>query len=183
MTLSPKLGVVEISTMAFQTPIANTNVYKGSFFPQSVRDWNASLILWSHLLKMQRTVLLSSLLWWELRTNSLITGHGEWLSFLRFTSKLSWSWSHELVGRFQPDLHGYNIETWWRADLVLVTLTCFSRSVWDCQIWAKKCLCAQYLMNQVADFNQICMDITFGHDKKLNRFWWPWSNFQGHCHT
>ena len=20
-------------------------------------------------------------------------------------------------------------------------------------------------------FNQICMDITFGHDKKLNRFW------------
>ena len=21
------------------------------------------------------------------------------------------------------------------------------------------------------DFNQICMDITFGHDKKLNRFW------------
>ena len=26
-------------------------------------------------------------------------------------------------------------------------------------------------MNQLADFNQICMDITFGHDKKLNRFW------------
>ena len=23
-------------------------------------------------------------------------------------------------------------------------------------------------MNQLADFNQICMDITFGHDKKLN---------------
>ena len=22
-----------------------------------------------------------------------------------------------------------------------------------------------------ADFDQICMDITFGHDKKLNRFW------------
>ena len=28
-------------TMAFQTPIANTDVYKGSFFPQTVRDWNA----------------------------------------------------------------------------------------------------------------------------------------------
>ena len=27
-----------------------------------------------------------------------------------------------------------------------------------------------YLMNQLVDFNQICMDITFGHDKKLNRF-------------
>ena len=35
---------------------------------------------------MQRIVLLSSLLWWELGTNSLITGPGEWLSFRRFTS-------------------------------------------------------------------------------------------------
>ena len=52
-----------------------------------------SPILWSHPLKMQRIVLLSSLLWWELGTNSLITGPGEWLSFRRFTSKLSWSWS------------------------------------------------------------------------------------------
>ena len=42
---------------------------------------------------MQRIVLLSSLPWWELGTNSLITGPGEWLSFRRFTSKLSWSWS------------------------------------------------------------------------------------------
>ena len=41
---------------------------------------------------MQRIELLSSLLWWELGTNSLITGPGEWLSFRRFTSKLSWSW-------------------------------------------------------------------------------------------
>ena len=39
MTLSPKLGVVEIS-MAFQTPIANTDVYKGSFFPHTIRDLN-----------------------------------------------------------------------------------------------------------------------------------------------
>ena len=43
------LGVVEISTlMAFQTPIVNTDVYKGSFFHQTIRDWNAfpdSLIL------------------------------------------------------------------------------------------------------------------------------------------
>ena len=41
MTLSPKLGVVEISTLAFQTPIANTDVYKGSFFPQTIKDWNS----------------------------------------------------------------------------------------------------------------------------------------------
>ena len=74
--------------------------------------------------------------------------------------------SHELVGRFQPDLHGYNIGIWWRADYVLVTLTYFSRSLQDLnfQIWAKRCLCAHYLMNQLADFNHICMDITFGHD-------------------
>ena len=28
-------------SMAFQTPIANTDVYKGSLFPQTIRDWNA----------------------------------------------------------------------------------------------------------------------------------------------
>ena len=28
-------------SMAFQTPIANTDVYKGSFFFQTIRDWNA----------------------------------------------------------------------------------------------------------------------------------------------
>ena len=28
-------------SMAFQTSIANTDVYKGSFFPQTIRDWNA----------------------------------------------------------------------------------------------------------------------------------------------
>ena len=28
-------------SMAFQTPIASTDVYKGSFFPQTIRDWNA----------------------------------------------------------------------------------------------------------------------------------------------
>ena len=30
-------------SMAFQTPIANIDVYKGSFFPQTIRDWNALL--------------------------------------------------------------------------------------------------------------------------------------------
>ena len=39
MTLSPKLGVVEISTL-WHFSIANTDVYKGSFFPQTIRDWN-----------------------------------------------------------------------------------------------------------------------------------------------
>ena len=31
----------KMQSMAFQTPIANTDVYKGSFFPQTIRDWNA----------------------------------------------------------------------------------------------------------------------------------------------
>ena len=63
-------------SVAFQTPIANTDVYKGSFFPPPPLSGIGMpfLIPWSHPLKMQRIVLLSSLLWWELGTNSLITG-------------------------------------------------------------------------------------------------------------
>ena len=43
MTLSPKLGVVEISTLwHFKLPLPILmDVYKGSFFPQTIRDWNA----------------------------------------------------------------------------------------------------------------------------------------------
>ena len=96
-TLSPKLGVVEISTLwHFRLPlliqmfikVASSNGLSGIGMP--------SPILWSHLLKMQKIVLLSSLLWWELGTNSLITGPGEWLSFRCFTSKLSWSWRNTI---------------------------------------------------------------------------------------
>ena len=32
-------------SMTFQTPIANTDIYKGSSFPQTIRDWNALPIL------------------------------------------------------------------------------------------------------------------------------------------
>ena len=28
------------ASMTFQTPIANTDGYKGGFFPQTIRDWN-----------------------------------------------------------------------------------------------------------------------------------------------
>ena len=97
MTLSPKLGVVEISTIwHFRLPLP-IHVYKGSFFSRLSGIGRPFPILWSHPLKMERIVLLSSLLWWELRTNSLITGPGEWLSFRRFTSKLSRSWSYIAV--------------------------------------------------------------------------------------
>ena len=32
-------------------------------------------------------------------------------------------------------------------------------------------VCTIYLMNWLADFNQICMDITFGHGEELIWFW------------
>ena len=40
ITLSPKIGSRNQHAMAFQTPIANTGIYKGSVLPQTVRDWN-----------------------------------------------------------------------------------------------------------------------------------------------
>ena len=93
MTLSPKLGVVGISTLwHFRLPLPIQMFIKVASSPRLSGIGMPSPILWSHPLKMQRIVLLSSLLWWELGTNSLITGPGEWLSFRRFTSKLSWSW-------------------------------------------------------------------------------------------
>ena len=91
MTLSPKLGVVEISTLwHFRLPLLIQMFIKVVSSPRPLGIGMPSPILKSHLLKI---VLLSSLLWWELGTNSLITGSGEWLSVQRFTSKLSWSWS------------------------------------------------------------------------------------------
>ena len=94
MTLSPKLGVVGISTLwHFRLSLPIQMFIKVASSPRLTGIGMPSLILWSHPLKMQRIVLLSSLLWWELGTYSLITGPGEWLSFQRFTSKLSWSWS------------------------------------------------------------------------------------------
>ena len=87
MTLSPKLGVVGISTLwHFRLPLPIQMFIKVASSPRLSGIGMPSPILWSHPLKMQRIVLLSSLLWWELGTNSLITGPGEWLSFRRFTS-------------------------------------------------------------------------------------------------
>ena len=94
MTLSPKLGVVEISTLwHFRLPLLIQMFIRVASSPRLSGTGMPSPILWSHLLKMQMIVLLSSLLWWELGTNSLITGPGEWVSLRRFTSKLSWSWA------------------------------------------------------------------------------------------
>ena len=52
-------------SLAFQTPFANTDIYKSSFYPQTIRDWNIGIhfqILSFLLLKVQKTLLLNSLL-------------------------------------------------------------------------------------------------------------------------
>ena len=41
MILSPQIGAVEITMMDFSDPAAKTDIYKGSFFSQTIRDWNA----------------------------------------------------------------------------------------------------------------------------------------------
>ena len=82
MTLSPKLGVVGISTLwHFRLPLQIQMFIKVASSPRLSGIGMPSSILWSHPLKMQRIVWLSSLLWWELGANSQITGPGEWLSF------------------------------------------------------------------------------------------------------
>ena len=104
MTLFPKTRHCRNQhSMTFQSPIAMIQMFiKVASSPRLSEIGMPSPILWSHLLKMQRIVLLSSLLWWELGTNSLITGPGEWLSLRRFTSKLFWSWSWLVLGRIVP---------------------------------------------------------------------------------
>ena len=89
-------GVVGISTLwHFRLPLPIQMFIKVASSPRLSWIGMPSPILWSHPLKMQRIVLLISLLLWELGTNSLITGPGEWLLFRRFTSKLSWSKSSQ----------------------------------------------------------------------------------------
>ena len=39
--LVPQLGMSESITLAFQTPFANTDIYKSSFFPQTIREWDS----------------------------------------------------------------------------------------------------------------------------------------------
>ena len=65
-------------SMAFQTPIANTDIYKGSFFPRTIRDWNAlpdSLI--SSAEDAEDCVAKFTSLVRTRDYNSLITGPGE----------------------------------------------------------------------------------------------------------
>ena len=76
-------------SMAFQIPSASKDVYKNSFFPQTIRDWNdlpESLISSSEL--SDDSVSKFTYL---VRARDLfppVTAHGEGLSIWHFTSKL-----------------------------------------------------------------------------------------------
>ena len=72
-----RIGALYQHSMAFQTPIANTDVYKGSFFPQTIRDRNVlldSLISSAEDAEDCVAKLTSQV---RARINSLITGPGE----------------------------------------------------------------------------------------------------------
>ena len=64
-------------SMAYQVPVANTDIYKCSFSPQTIRTGMHFQTLLSPLLKVPRMVLLSSLLWCELGTSLHCHGPGE----------------------------------------------------------------------------------------------------------
>ena len=75
--VTPKLGVVEISTQKhFRPPLLIQISINVSSSPRLSGIGMSSPIFWSHLLKMQRIVLLNSLLWWELGTN--FPNHRSW---------------------------------------------------------------------------------------------------------
>ena len=77
------------TSLAFQIPSASKDVYKYSFFPQTIRDWNdlpESLISSSELSDDSISKLTSLV-----RARDLfppVTAPGEGLSIWRFTSKL-----------------------------------------------------------------------------------------------
>ena len=75
-------------SMAFQTLIANTDVYKGSFFTQTIRDAHPDSLISFAEDAEDCAAKFTSLV--GTGTNSLITGSGLLLSLRRFTSKLSW---------------------------------------------------------------------------------------------
>ena len=41
MTFNPQIGAVGISIQWHFEPYARTDIYKYSFFPDNIRDWNA----------------------------------------------------------------------------------------------------------------------------------------------
>ena len=65
-------------SLAFQTPFANTDIYKCSFFPQTIRDWKSHIgTLLSSAEGTEDSVAKFSSLVRVRGLTSLITGPGE----------------------------------------------------------------------------------------------------------
>ena len=55
-------GIRNRHSRAFQTPLAGTDIYKSSFFPPSIRNWNSLTYSLISALGVQKIQLLSLLL-------------------------------------------------------------------------------------------------------------------------
>ena len=64
--------------------------------------------------------------------------------------------------------------------LNLVTLTPFSQEGLDCWKMGWSLLSSLYLLIDWTDFSQTYSNISLGGGNLLIRYWWPWSDFQGH---
>ena len=42
---------------------------------------------------------------------------------------------------------------------------------------------ALYILNELVDFDQTCIQTTLGHGEEIIGFWWLLPNFQGHTST
>ena len=60
--VSPNRRTRNNHSLEFQTPLAGTDIYKSSFFPQGIRDWNSLTESLSPVLGVQKIQLLSLLL-------------------------------------------------------------------------------------------------------------------------
>ena len=168
MTLSPELGVIGISTLwHFRLPLPIQMFIKVASSPRLSGIGMPSPILWSHPLKMQRIVLLSSLLWWELGTNSQITGPGEWLSFRRFTSKLSWSWSWPSVPVVILEVTETGSHRCWHSRRVPRGCNCWG--VWSlAETTLESCVLPKFNNFQTLVFwNQSSADCDFGEMRPI----------------
>ena len=76
-------------SLTFQTPAARTDIYKGSFFPQTIRDWNTLPDSTITSAEGAEDDVARFTLWWELGINSLYH-RSWWMNVIRrITSKNS----------------------------------------------------------------------------------------------
>ena len=92
------------------------------------------------------------------------------------TTKCVIFWTDGRILTKLAQIHCWEIRTSWLdfGDLYLifkVTATFFNE--WNF-------VSVRYLMNQWTHLDQTCTDTMMGGFEELNRFWWPWLNFQGH---